>query len=100
MAWEDRNGTKYYYRKRWVNGHVVSEYVGSGYYADLAARFDDLIRAEQARAQTEQQKAHADFMDISRQVDQVSDRLRSVTRAALLSAGYYLHRGQWRRRRE
>ena len=30
MGWETRSGNRYYYRKRWVNGRPVSEYVGAG----------------------------------------------------------------------
>jgi hypothetical protein len=101
MAWEIRAKRQYYYRKVRKGKRVISKYCGAGYPAILTARTDDLIRAQQARMQTEQNRAHSDFMDISRQVDQVSDQLRSLINAVLLSSGgYYLHKGQWRRRRE
>ena len=100
MAWEDRNGKRYYYRKRWQNGKVVSSYVGTGLLAELSARMDDMDRADRERTRIEQEREREEFMEISRKVDQVSDKLRSLTGAALLSAGYYMHRGQWRRHRE
>ena len=47
MAWERRaGGGLYYVRKRRVNGRVVSEYVGTGLAAALAAELDAQERIE------------------------------------------------------
>lgn len=36
MAWETRNGKRYYYRKQRIGNKVVSRYVGTGILAEIA----------------------------------------------------------------
>ena len=99
MAWEDRNGSQYYYRKRRVGGRVVSEYVGAGYAGELAESFDaeDRQEAEYKRREMRKQKQQAAALD--RQEDEVEKLTRAFTRACLLLAGYHTHKGQWRKKR-
>lgn len=100
MGWETRANNRYYYRKRRVNGRVRSEYVGSGIFAELAAQMDEMDREDRERIRAEQMRARDEFMELSHQVDAINERLRSLTSAALMGAGWYMHRGQWRRKRE
>ena len=44
MAWETRGNREYLYRKKRVNGRVVSEYVGTGFQAELIARIEAIRR--------------------------------------------------------
>jgi hypothetical protein len=99
MAWEDRNGNRYYYRKRRVNGRVVSEYVGNGYAGELAAIFDNQERqqAEGKRRELRKQRQEAAKMDT--QAGDVEKMTRAITNACLLLAGYHTHKGQWRKAR-
>jgi hypothetical protein len=83
-----------------VRGRVVREYVGMGLVAELAARTDARecgrrrAEAEALRA-AERREQEADDL-----VGQVCEATETLTRAALLSAGYHRHhRGEWRRRR-
>lgn len=99
MAWEDRNGNRYYYRKRRIGDRVVSEYMG-GDIASLFAMIDENERErrdldrEIDRAEREEQQ------DLDHQVDEVISLARVLADATLLAAGYHRHKGQWRKRRE
>ena len=59
MAWEDRNGRLYYYRKRREGKRVVSEYVGNGFAGMMAEELDgeDRQKAEQKRRELTQAAA-------------------------------------------
>lgn len=46
MGWEQRGNGEYYYRKARRGGRVVSEYVGRGDFASLAALLDEERREE------------------------------------------------------
>ena len=95
MSWEGRGDRRYYYNKRRVGDHVISEYVGAGELAQAAAALDTLER-EIRRAAREQRQADR---ALDAQVDQVCDLIRALTCAALLVSGHHTHKGQWRRKR-
>ena len=100
MAWENRGNGRYYYKKRRIGGRVVSEYIGSGALAGLIA-YQDQEEQKRREAQREllrlkrEREAEQEAM-----INQVDDYARTVTKAALLLAGYHPHKGQWRRRRK
>jgi hypothetical protein len=100
MAWEDRNGNRYYYRKRRQGKHVVSEYVGGGFVGIIAEGFDleDRQEVECKRHEMRKQKRQAASIDV--QVRGVEKMTRAITRACLLLAGYHIHKGEWRKARE
>jgi hypothetical protein len=97
MAFEQRRGNIYYYRKRREGAKVVSDYVGSGEVAYLADHLAKKTREErrEARQSVAASDSQADLMldDFSRSVDAVTD-------AYLEMLGYHRHKGQWRRRRD
>jgi hypothetical protein len=47
MAWEERTGKSYYYQKCREGGQVVSQYIGTGYLATLAAQLDQIEQQRQ-----------------------------------------------------
>jgi hypothetical protein len=100
MGWEDRNGKRYYYRKRREGRRVVSEYIGSGFMGELAEDMDLVDRAEnhQARQLWKTTKQSADA--IASQARQVEKVTQAMTRALLLLSGYHVHKRQWRKRRD
>ena len=101
MAWEVRDGRRYYYRLRKVGGRVRREYVGRGPIALLAAELDRQGRAErQARRQlirAEQER----LMAADGPADELDEKADLLVRAALLATGFHRHdRGEWRRRKD
>ena len=100
MGWEDRGNRSYYYRKRREGDRVVSEYVGAGAVAELVA-----MAAELERESTELERRDlateidAD-LEMVHAIDAACQLTRALTAAALLSAGYHTHKGQWRKRRD
>lgn len=100
MAWEERNGKLYYYRKRRIGQTVVSEYVGSGSLVELIAKVDTYERANaRMKREEEKQLVEAD-LEIARELDQIGDLVRALTFSVLLDLGYHTHKGQWRKKRD
>jgi hypothetical protein len=62
MAWEERNGRMYYYRKRREGGRVVSEYVGAGIGAEAIATMDRIDQEEQKIARLQMQDERMQYM--------------------------------------
>jgi hypothetical protein len=101
MAWE----RGYYYRVRRENGRVVREYVGNGRLGQLAAELDALEREkgrETRRLDAEalrNEQAELDALDAN--LEAVIETTDVLAHAALVAAGYHLHkRGEWRKRRD
>lgn len=90
----------YFYRKKRVNGRVVSEYIGGGQVAQILAQLDERER-EKRGAQREAVAAQIEQWRASdRAAKGAFDFVSIVLGAALQSAGYHQHaRGEWRRKR-
>lgn len=99
MPWENRNGREYYYRKRRIGRHVISEYVGSGWLAELTAAIDEQEQAQRQAEQQAQRQVREQQKEIDSDLDRLDDYVRALTRARLLLAGYHNHKGEWRKKR-
>ncbi len=95
MAWEQRNNRRYYYRKRRVGRRVVSEYVGSGELAEMAAA----LRALERDSRLARRRRWAAIRAFDAQVDRACDLVQALAHGALLVTGHRLHKGQWRKSR-
>ena len=95
MGWEKRRGRHYYYRKRREGGRVISEYVGTGPAAELAAASDGLLQQQRAK----ERKARAESENVEMILDDIQALTQALARATLLVEGYHTHRGQWRKKR-
>lgn len=99
MAWVNRPSGRYYYRNRRIGGRVVSEYVGAGRLAELAAAQDEADRrrrgtaAAQWRATVESERRQDEALA------QVDDLVKSAVSAVLIANGYHTHKRQWRKTR-
>jgi hypothetical protein len=100
MAWEERNGRRYYYRKRREGNRVVSEYMGGGFSGQLAEILDMEDRQEADYKRRELGKQKRQTAPIDNKVDEIEKYTRAITRACLLLAGYHTHKGQWRKRHD
>lgn len=100
MAWEERNGNRYYYRKRRIGDRVVSEYMGGGDLADAFAYLDGIDRNRQTLEREIDRAEREAQQEIDHQVDELISLARTLADATLLAAGYHRHKGQWRKRRE
>lgn len=92
MGWEERNGRRYFYTKRWVNGTCQSEYVGTGPLADLLA-------LEAQRAALERQLWQAEKAEFEAMEEQIKAALsfgRALFTATMLVSGYRTHKREWR----
>jgi hypothetical protein len=100
MSWEDRNGSRYYYRKRREGKRVISEYIGNGLSGMMAEEIDgeDRQKVEQKRRELRKQKQQAAAIDS--RAGEVEEMTQLFTDACLLLAGYHVHKGQWRKARE
>ena len=99
MAWETRGKRDYLYRKKRVNGRVKSEYIGTGYQAELIARME-AIEAQQAELVRDAERSERHQQDaIDTAIKQHGGKLRRLVNAVLVAAGYHQHKRQWRKKR-
>ena len=99
MAWEYRNGQKYYYRKHRIGKRVSSEYIGKGFYAEMAAD-QDAMEHWQAKLQKEQMRLLIEENDeVDNLVEDFERFCESIKNAMLIYSGFRLHNGEWRKRR-
>jgi hypothetical protein len=99
MAWEQRRGQFYYYRKVREGGRVRSKYVGSGIVAHICAGDDDDKRRDRAAKRAADHATRLGEAGIDRQLAGVESAIAVMTHATLVAAGYRQHKGQWRKRR-
>ncbi len=99
MPWETKGSERYYYRKKRVNGRVVSEYVGRGPEAEQIAAADELARAARAETRAAQAARLAELAALDQEVQAFAKQVETLTRQALQANGYHQHKGQWRRKR-
>ncbi|HYO90003.1 MAG TPA: hypothetical protein VEQ40_00115 [Pyrinomonadaceae bacterium] len=99
MAWEERGGKRYYYRKVRKGGQVFSIYEGGGIGGEIAA-------AQDAREQEKKAQTRAEFRaEIAKQdrIDNLigeSERIaQDAAHHALEAAGFHRHKRQWRLKR-
>ena len=100
MGWEKRGAGTYYYRKRRIGLSVVSEYIGSGSFAELIAQFDIIERAQARKRRMEIKQLIEADREIDRELDHHGDLVRAITHSVMLDFGYHTHKGQWRKRRD
>lgn len=100
MAWEERKGRRYYYRKVRKGGRVFSVYEGGGIGGTLAEQGD--AQAKQTRKrETRTLRAELARQDaIDAKIDEAWRDAEQVAREALEAAGYHRHKRQWRLKRD
>jgi hypothetical protein len=102
MAWEQRKGRAYYYRKVWQDGTCRSEYVGRGRTAGLISEIEQLRQESHTQERGERQIARNEFAELAATPEALVlllERARSEVARALEAAGYHQHKRQWRKQR-
>ena len=99
MAWEDRDGRRYYYRKRRVGRSVISEYVGYGPIAEMVSEKDEMDRQQRMQGREEFERLKTNDKNLGSELDSLIEATRACVRASLLISGFHPHRGQWRKKR-
>lgn len=99
MAWEERGGKRYYYRKVRKGGQVFSVYEGGGIGGAIAEAQD--AREQEKRTLTrEEMRAERAAQDRIDYLIEESERMaQAASRRALEGAGFHLHKRQWRLKR-
>jgi hypothetical protein len=102
MAWQVVDGRKYYYRHRRVGGRPRTVYVGvAGSPAvELAAAADGLRRVGREVAARERHAERERQQGAEAPLQALCELTDVLARAALATAGYHRHGGEWRRCRE
>jgi hypothetical protein len=100
MAWEERNGKRYYYQKRREGGQVVSQYIGTGYAANLVAQLDQIEQQRQAAEREQWQRQQAQEAALDSEIAVYTRLVQTLTAAVLLASGCHRPKRQWRVKRE
>lgn len=101
MAWETRErGGRYYTRSRRENGRVVREYVGTGSFAELSARSDEVIRQSREDRRGEERRELERIRSLAAPLVELDELAATLARASLVAGGYHRHKGEWRMRRD
>lgn len=100
MGWETRGKNRYYYRKRWVNGRAMNEYIGNGYLAEVLAESDECDREKRRRKAAEWLATVRTERQVDLVLDEIEELVRSTLSAVLIAHGYHSHKRQWRKRTE
>jgi hypothetical protein len=99
MAWEDRGGKLYYYRKIRRGPMVISEYIGSSEFAELLFEMDEIDREERRAYLRKWKEDQGEMRCIDLGIAQLNETLMNLVTATMLVSGYHPHKGQWRRLR-
>lgn len=100
MAWEERGGRRYYYRKVWKDGRCFSVYEGAGLSGELAAGRDEQARGQAQRRQLDAGIELAALDKVDAMIDAEWLTVKAAAEAALEEAGYHRHKRQWRLKRD
>lgn len=99
MGYEKRGGNEYYYRKRRVNGRVVSQYIGGGDLARFTYELDQADRELERIDQADRQEARTESILLDKQVEIDLKTINEAIESELVNAGYHKVTGLWRKKR-
>ncbi len=99
MAWEVRNGQRYYYEKKRVKGRVTSVYVGSGDLAEQASE-EQRKKRKQEKAKRAQNKQRRDKIKaVEQAIKEQETDINLIIDACLIMSGYHFTKNEWRKKR-
>ena len=99
MGWEQGGNNQYYYKKERKGSGVKSVYVGRGEIAHMVARIQSSSSVIERYGRLMKPPHVMEHERAEVELDQLTDRIRVITQAALLIAGFHTHKRQWRKMR-
>ncbi len=100
MGFEFRHGRRYYYRKRRVGRHVISQYVGNSDRAETTIAIDEFARAESRLRRAQLGRMRAAQKEAEQQARALSGLVDALIKSQLTEAGFWRHKGTWRKKRQ
>lgn len=100
MAWETRNGNRYYYQSVREDGEVRKVYVGRGELAELLAHAAETRARVRASRAADERAELACLEDLAAPLRELDKGAETLARAVLVAAGYRRHKGEWRMKRD
>lgn len=99
MHWMVRNGRRYAYKSRRVDGRIIKEYIGTGKRAEILVQQDLAARIQRGVEQQQWLCAWSKNESARQPLDALCGWSRLLTHAVLVLGGCYLHKGhEWRPR--
>jgi hypothetical protein len=98
MGWKMINGRRYFYKSEREGGRVKSTYFGAGESGLLMAEWIEIERLERAAEREREREDREESDAAERAISGWFDGVQAVADAVMLAAGFYKHKGQWRRR--
>lgn len=95
MAWENRHGRLFYYRKVREGKRVRSIYMGKGENAYLCS---EMVEEKYHRDQR-RRVIRASENALERQLTALNAEIATITKETLTTAGFHQHKGIWRKKR-
>ena len=100
MAWRtSKYGHRYFYRNRRCGDRVITQYIGTGPVAELAARTEALDRAKRQAEMIAWREKQQRCDELDALVGGLCTTIDQLLMATLLVAGCHRHDWAWRRRR-
>ena len=99
MAFENRHGNSYYYRKKRDGNRVISEYLGCGELAYLIAQFDEIEQLKKKFEQEKEAKIRQKINEKSVEIEKLHKENVEIIEFVLISLGFHQHKRQWRKKR-
>ena len=99
MGWEQRGAHQYYYQKVRNGTRVRSVYVGRGEIAQIVSDLQSISGVFERALSIAYPSEGERLREQDAKLDQACQLIESMTHAALLAAGFHMHRRQWRKKR-
>ncbi len=97
MAFEERNGNYYYYKKERDGKRVISRYCGKGEIALLIAQMDEMERGEKAEKVEIHRKNREKDAKIDNELTELEQNTKSLVKNFLINKGFYQTKSrEWR----
>lgn len=89
MAYENRKGHSYFYRKERDGKRVKSRYIGKGELADLLSQFDEFDQEKREYEARKERRERANIEKIDRKLNEIEQRTSDFVENFLINNGFY-----------